>query len=52
LSVLVQVTLAASRRGMLLELYVGAALTLVSIDRVMRFVIARWGLTTRDASPS
>jgi hypothetical protein len=52
LSVLVKMTLAASRRGALVELYVGSLVALIGLDRVMRVVITHWGLTTRSRSPT
>jgi hypothetical protein len=52
LAILVQATLAASRRGQILELYVGELVVLLALDRAMRLVIARRGLTSRRASPT
>jgi hypothetical protein len=52
LGVIVQLTLAASRRGQLTELYVGELVVLLGVDRVLRFVVARRGLTTPRPSPS
>lgn len=52
LAILVTTTLAASRRGRLLELYVGELLVLLALDRLIRLVIARRGLTSRRASPT
>jgi len=50
LSILVQATLAASRRGALPELYAGAVIVLAGIDRGLRAIIARRGLTTPGRS--
>lgn len=52
LGVIVQLALAASRRGQLLELYAGELVVLLVVDRVLRFIIARRGLTTPGPSPS
>jgi hypothetical protein len=52
LAVLVNATLAASRRGRFLPLFVGELLVLLAIDRLLRLVIARRGLTSPGASPT
>jgi hypothetical protein len=52
LAVLVNATLAASRRGQLASLYVGELVVLLGLDRGLRLAIARRGLTTRGASPT
>ena len=46
LGVLVQATLAASRHGRIPELYAGELVVLLGIDRTLRLVIARRGLTS------
>ena len=52
LSILVQATLAASRRNALPALYAGTVVVLAGIDRTLRVIIARQGLTTPGASPT
>jgi hypothetical protein len=52
LSILVQATLAASRRNALPALYAGTVIVLAGIDRTLRAIIARRGLTTPGASPT
>ena len=52
LGVLVQATLHASRRGRLVDLYIGELIVILGVDRVLRFIIARRGLTTSGASPT
>jgi len=52
LAVIVQTTLAASRRGQLIPFYAGELIVLVGVNRVLRFFVARRGLTTPGASPS
>jgi hypothetical protein len=52
LTVLVHLTLAASRSEELGRLYAGAFVVSLAMGAVLRAVIARRGLTTREASPS
>ena len=52
LCVLVPLTLMAARRGRLVALCLGQLVVLLGVDRAIRVVIARRGLTTRRASPS
>ena len=52
LSILVQATLAASRRNALPALYAGTVVALAGIDRTLRVIISRQGLTTPGASPT
>jgi hypothetical protein len=52
LAVLVQATLLASRRGAITSLYIGEVIVILGVDRGLRFVIGRRGLTTLGASPT
>jgi hypothetical protein len=52
LGVLVQATLHASRRGRLPSLYIGEVVVLLGVDRALRWIVTRRGLTTPRLSPT